>query len=195
MNASGEQPWRFVVTALLGPVEGVAAGVTVGALPPLRGALYDNAMADASRFIVCETDGRWTIAFRRAMPAGLRVVETRTLDFCWEQLAAAPESVVAFDCRLSQPDLVRRLARLHFEFPSAFAIALVLGRVPAMIWALRAAGVAHVVTGLRSVPATVGRLQRHVVPTSTSAGTLEEQVLRRLPWRSPPATSASSSDS
>ena len=67
--------------------------------------------AAAARLLVCERTGRWAVALRRELAeVGVRVWESRTLDFCWNELAASPASFLVLELG---GDITRLLPWLH----------------------------------------------------------------------------------
>ncbi len=138
-----------------------------------------------ARLIVCERTGAWAVALRRELAeAGVRVWETRTLDYCWSELAESPASVVVLELAAGNvSETLHRLVRLRREFPGARLAVAAERRLARFEPLLREAGA----VGFASSPRQVGALARlacrrlaQVPPPSQS---LTERVWANLPWR------------
>jgi hypothetical protein len=159
--------------------------MTVGASAAFGPVLLPETAAPA-RLIVCERSGRWAVALRCHLAgAGVRVHESRTFSDCWELLREAPGSFLVVEVTAAETEgLLRRLARLHREFPLA-RLAVVADRSQAGCqWLMREAGAVHFVCSPRQLGPLAGVVCRHLAQVPAPPQTLSERIWASLPWKS-----------
>lgn len=137
-----------------------------------------------ARCILCERTGTWAIALRPALQQlGHRVYETRSLDACWDEIAASPASLAGIEVTTDTLEqVVAWMCRLRTAFASARVIALGHRGLECCQWVLREAGAAHVVYSPREIPEVVRLVQRHLGAAPERDATDREQIWQRLPW-------------
>lgn len=138
----------------------------------------------AGRCLVCERTGDWATALRSALGSNAtRIVETRSWSDLVVELQDAPASVVCLESAGTPPDeLVRRLGRLHRDFPLARAIVLA---DPATIDgepAWRDVGVVEVARTRRDLRAAARIVERHCGSLADRDDSFRAGLWRRLPW-------------
>jgi len=143
-----------------------------------------SAGAALAKWIVCERTGRWALALRREPAAARwRIWETRTLEECWEMLAASPASfVVAEMTRPGAGAVLHRLAWLERDFPQV-RVAVVAERALAP-WEelMREAGAVWFCTSPREVYPLAQIARRHFSAAPKRRQTVVEQIWASLPW-------------
>ena len=146
--------------------------------------------------ILLERTGGWAGALRRELgERPVRLVETRSFDECWQQLAAAPAALVAWELTAANlPQMVRSLLRLDRDFPGAAAIVMAERRLAAAQGLLREAGALHFVTSPRSLGPVAEIVRRRAVAQAESQGhpapisavigwdNLLDEIAAGLPW-------------
>ena len=139
--------------------------------------------SESARLIVCERTGRWAIALRRELAgAGVRVWETRTLDDCWNELAASPASFVVLELSRDRGRLLEHLARQLREFPLArVSVAADRGQAD-YEWLVREAGAVHFVHSPRRVGALAQLICRHLAQIPPPQQGFVERIWAGLPW-------------
>jgi len=136
-----------------------------------------------ARLLVCERTGRWAVTLRRELAeVGVRVWETRTLDYCWSELAASPASFVIVELSGDIGALLRRLARLGGEFPAARAAVVADRRLAQYEWLLREAGAVHFLCSPRQVGPLAQLACRHLAQVPPPPQSLTERIWATLPW-------------
>jgi uracil-DNA glycosylase len=137
-----------------------------------------------ARFIVCERTATWGVALRRPLKQiGRRIVETRSLDDCWSEVAASPASLVGVEATTSNlASLVPWLQRLTATFPRTRVVVLGSRGLEAGEWLLREAGAAHVVFSPRQWQPVVRIAQRHLGAPPCPDDSERQRIWRRLPW-------------
>jgi len=158
--------------------------MTVGTSSFFATALLPETAAPA-RLIVCERSGRWAIALRRQLAeAGVQVHQSRGLADCWELLREAPGSFLVVEVAPAETEgLLRRLARLHREFPLA-RLAVVADRAGAGCqWLLREAGAVHFTCSPRQLGPLAGVVCRHLAQVPAPPQTLSDRLWASLPWK------------
>lgn len=137
----------------------------------------------SGRCLVFERTGAWAMALRRELAdTGTRLVETRTWDQFIAELAAAPASVACLESVGLRPDeWVRRLARLHDDFPFSRVVMFAEGGAceDELVW--RDLGVVEVVRSRRDLAATCLIVRRHV-RSAAADESMRARLFRRLPW-------------
>ena len=138
----------------------------------------------AARCIVCERSATWGVALRLPLERiGHRIVETRSLDDCWDELAASPASLAAVEATcLNLDSLVPWLCRVRAAFPRARVVVFGRRELDAAQWLLRAAGAVHVVFSPRQWQPVVRIAQRHLGSGPCPDDSERQRVWRRLPW-------------
>jgi hypothetical protein len=145
--------------------------------------------------IVVERDGHWAAALRRGLagfaipceqdlpvPFTPRLIETRSLDECWEPLRRWPGAVVAIE--LTEPllpSILAALRRLEREHPQAAMLMLMERRLAPCAALLREAGAVHCIVSPRRSSEAVELLRRHAARQPVTADG-PEQVFADLPW-------------
>ena len=146
--------------------------------------------------ILLERTGCWAAALRRELgDAPVRLIETRSFGECWQQLAAAPAALVAWELTAANVQtLVSNLLRLDRDFPAASAIVLAERRLAAADRLLREAGGIHFVTSPRALEPVAQIMRRRTAApaaaqlasarTSTSVGWVSvlDETSAGLPW-------------
>ena len=137
-----------------------------------------------ARFIVCERTATWGVALRLPLKQiGRRIVETRSLDDCWSEVAASPASLVGVEATTSNLEsLVPWLQRLTATFPRTCVVVLGSRGLEAGEWLLREAGAAHVVFSPRQWQPVVRIAQRHLGAPPCPDDSERQRIWRRLPW-------------
>ena len=141
-------------------------------------------MTVAHGIIICERTGTWAVALRRPLQqVGHRIVETRSLDACWAEVTARPESLVAVEATVANLEtLVPWMQRLVAGFPRARVVVLGQRVLEPAEWLLREAGAVHVVFSPRQWPPVVHIAQRHLGAAPRPDDTDRQRIWRRLPW-------------
>jgi len=136
------------------------------------------------RLIICETTGRWAVAFRRALAdQSEHIEETRGLAGCARQLGRNPGSIVAIEVTavnldavlVAVPDWLNR-------FPHCRCMALVEPELDAAEALLREAGAVAVLRATREVPTAARLVEQHSATAPTPDLPLEQAILSSLPW-------------
>jgi hypothetical protein len=139
--------------------------------------------------IVVERTGRLAVLLRGRLPAGVRLLETRTAEECEQALSDWPASVVLIEFARGKagelsPMLERcvRLAeRVSVRNSLACTVVLAERSFAALEHLLLEAGAKHVMLGLRDLD----RLTRWIARRSAQWPkplTLRQEVLGSLPW-------------
>lgn len=136
--------------------------------------------------IVCERTGCWAVALRRGgLPTGGRLIETRTLDACREQLRDWPRAMTV--CEATEhnlPRVLRFLVELQATSPGT-RVTVVGGRTMERHEPLlREAGAIHAVFSPRRLSTTNAMLDRQteMERPSPEAESFEDFAWSRLPW-------------
>ncbi|MBM4088470.1 MAG: hypothetical protein FJ276_03435 [Planctomycetes bacterium] len=137
-----------------------------------------------ARMIVCERSEKWTVALRRGLGDDMpRLLETRSLDACWREVAANPGSFVVVECLETNLEQVARwLKRLSARFPGARAAVVSERGLQPCEWLLREAGAVHVAFSTRETGPLVRILRRHMAAMPAPDTSLRQQLWDRLPW-------------
>jgi len=136
-----------------------------------------------ARLLVCERTGRWAVTLRRELAeVGVRVWETRTLDYCWRELAASPASFVIVELAGDIGTLLRRLARLGGEYPAARAAVVADRPLAQCEWLLREAGAVHFLCSPRQAGPLAQLACRHLAQVPPPPQSLTERIWATLPW-------------
>jgi hypothetical protein len=136
------------------------------------------------RLIVCERHGLWAVALRRELPApGPRLLETRSLEACWQRLAQCPSSFVVAELEARRVDaLLERLSHGRRLFPLA-RVAVVAERSLAGYGPLvREAGAVHFTTSPRAMRPLARLACRHLAQAAHPKRTFTETIWDGLPW-------------
>ena len=139
------------------------------------------------QLIVCESSGSWAVGLRRVLRRDRwRVIETRSVDDCWQQLAREPTSIIAWEGTLDGAETVaEQLIEQSRSFPRSPGIVVCRGRATHDEWLWREAGAVHVVRSPRELPSILGMARRHGIRFPAQQRSLEETIWRQLPvWRS-----------
>lgn len=138
----------------------------------------------SARCIICERTARWASALRRPLQRrGVRVYETRSLEDCWQEVAAHPASVVGVEVtRANLASVVPWLTRLGPASPRARVVACVDRELISAQWLLREAGAVHVQLSPREITPLVRLIHRHLDAAPPNPDTLRQQIWQRLPW-------------
>jgi hypothetical protein len=141
------------------------------------------------QLIICETKGDWAAELSRRLPAGMSLVETRSLDELWERLNNAPAATVALQFTALQAEaILAAVVRLDRDYPHTTAIILADRSLAGWEHVVREAGAVHFIASPRQVDEVVALLQRRSqfaaadVPASDETPSLEERILASLPW-------------
>ncbi len=137
-----------------------------------------------ARCIVCERSEKWAVALRLPLQVvGHRVVETRSLDDCWNEVVASSASLVGVEATATNLEsLVPWMRRLAAAFPRARVVVLGSRGLEAGEWLLREAGAVHVVFSPRQWQPLVRIAQRHLGAVSCPDDSDRQRIWRRLPW-------------
>ncbi len=138
----------------------------------------------AHGIIICERTDRWAAALRRPLQqVGHRILQTRSLDACWSEVAARPASLVAVEATtVNLEALLPWLPRLMAGFPRARVVVLGQRALESAEWLLREAGAVHVVFSPRQWQPIVRIAQRHLGAAPRPDDTDRRRIWRRLPW-------------
>ena len=141
-------------------------------------------MAVSARVVVCEKGNKWAVALRRALDGtGYRIVETRSLEECWQELSNGPTALLALEMVLGNAEaLIRRLLDLGRHFRHARAIVLTERELKSYQWVLREAGAAHVLFSTRDMSSATRLVKQYMQGVSEPAAGFHEAVWRKLPW-------------
>jgi hypothetical protein len=133
--------------------------------------------------IVCERTGAWARALRRELDDfAARIVETRSLSECRQELAASSASVVALEFTAATTDATLEfLSRLLSDFPRGQAVVLAGRDRRAWEWLVRELGAVHVVRSPRQMPSVAEIVRRHLDAFPPQPD-LAEQILAELSW-------------
>lgn len=148
--------------------------------------MYSSSSLPAAnaRFIVCEKEGRWAAAFRQLLADSmLRVRETRSLAESWDDLQAAPLSLVA--CELTPVNLepvVDWLQRVRRYCPRACIVALATSGAEPLVELAREAGASYAATSLRNLGHVKRVVLQHFERVPSSEPSMRESIWFRLPW-------------
>jgi hypothetical protein len=137
-----------------------------------------------ARLIVCERDGHFAVALRRELPRPeIRVLETRSVDECWEALARWPASFVVVELtRTNATALLERMVWLERDFPLA-RVAVVADRALGFCeWLLREAGAVHFTVSPRRFGPLGCLAVRHLDAAPRPRLSLPERIWASLPW-------------
>ncbi|HEX4146138.1 MAG TPA: hypothetical protein VHY91_21735 [Pirellulales bacterium] len=139
--------------------------------------------------IVCEPIGLWSSALRQASAERpLPLVETRRPAEVWQQLAAAPASMVALAWSAERrAEMVEAADQLGRRFPQARWIALIDRRRPGDGPLARELGAIHVCQSPRQVDVVVRLARRHLGPRAAvrhwpAIDDRIEEIWQTLPW-------------
>jgi hypothetical protein len=146
-----------------------------------------------AQIIVCEQSSRWAVALRWALAGAvaageepIRLIATRSLSACWQQLRESPASLVAIEVPSGgRQELARRIAALPRSFPWARFIGLGRATEGPCGWRLRQLGAIHLVSSTRSVDSIVRVLHRHRHALPTAPTGLRRTIWQRMPWAEP----------
>lgn len=136
------------------------------------------------RCIICERSERWAAALRTPLARnGHRLVETRSLDDCWQEVAGRPRSLVALEATPANLEsLLPWMRRLAAAFPHVRVIGLGCPALGAGQWVLREAGAVHVVHSPRQWLLLVRIADRHLGSAPGAEESDRQRIWRRLPW-------------
>jgi hypothetical protein len=150
-------------------------------MPPQTG---NHSVTPYARVVVCEKCGEWALAIRRLLEAAeCSVVETRSLDECWQELAQSPASFVALELLPGNTEAVlRRLLDMARQFRHARVVVLAQRGLESYQWVLREAGAVHVAFSYGSLPTVARLVDRHMRDVSEPPISFRQAVWRRLPW-------------
>jgi len=134
--------------------------------------------------IVCEQTGHWAVALRcGGLPAGGRLIETRTLDACREQLHKWPRAMTV--CEATEhnlPRVLRFLVELQATSPGTRVTVVGPRTMKRHESLLREAGAIHAVFSPRRLRTTNAMLDRQTVRQTPEAESFETFAWSRLPW-------------
>jgi len=138
----------------------------------------------APRLIICEAANRWTPPMRRLVrSSGVLVRQTPRLDLFWEELAAAPTSVVALE--VSVKTIGRVLADLELlgrRFPDTVALVLGTREAAPLEWLLRESGAVHAAFSPRRLDPVARVVARHAALSRHEPADMRRWAWARLPW-------------
>jgi hypothetical protein len=123
--------------------------------------------------IVMERTGDWAVALRRHLhESTARLIETRSLDECWQRLGEWPEALVVWELTDSNlRALIAALLSLQREFPQATAVVVAERRLVAWAELIREAGAIHFVSSPRAISAIADIVSRRASrPSSVAYG-------------------------
>ncbi len=139
--------------------------------------------AGRARLVVCETSGRWAVALRRELASAVRILETRSVDHCWQALADAPASAAIVELTGANADtLLGRMLRLGRDLPLC-RVAVVADRKLAGYQSLmREAGAVDFVASPRRLGPLANLACRHLDRAPEHQQGLLRQIWSNLPW-------------
>src|SRR5262249_28070256 len=136
------------------------------------------------RLIVCERTTFWAAALRRLLSeCEIQVRQTRSLDECRKELAAAPASLVVLE--LSPGNVLGVLQCLtdwNGEFPLARPVVVAERGLAAFEWLVREAGAVDFISSPRRLGFLAGIARRHAERLPVSLSDPAEQIWSTLPW-------------
>ncbi|MEQ8790261.1 MAG: hypothetical protein RIC55_28455 [Pirellulaceae bacterium] len=134
--------------------------------------------------IVWEQTGCWAVALRRGgLPAGCRLIETRSLDACREEVRQTPRAMVVCEAtEQNLPRVLRLLVELQATSPETRAMVVGARAMQRHESLLREAGAVHAVFSPRRLSTTNAMLQRNMPAPVCTTDSLEEFAWSRLPW-------------
>jgi DNA-binding NtrC family response regulator len=137
-----------------------------------------------ARCVVCEREGRWAVALRRALERRKVVPrQTRSIDECEAELKAAPASLLAVELTETNLDgILELLARVTQHYPKARTIILAERGLRSHEWLLREAGALHFETSPRRIERLASVIYRHLARAPKRASNLSEAIWNALPW-------------
>ena len=143
------------------------------------------AAAKRPRLIVCERDGHWAVALRRALaPEWGRILQTRSLPECWAELATRPASFVVVELTNENRDgLLDRLVRLQHKFPLARAAVVAERRLAQYEWLMREATAVHFECSPRRSDLVAQLAARHLAHAPVPTQSTTQRLWAGLPWR------------
>ena len=123
-----------------------------------------------SPLILLERTGSWAAALRRALgETPVRLIETRSLAECWQQLATAPAATLVWELTADNLGaLVGGLLHLNRDFPGAAAVVVADRRLTAAGSVVREAGAVHFVTSPRALEPVAEIVRRRLAAQATS---------------------------
>jgi hypothetical protein len=133
--------------------------------------------------IVCEKTGRWATALRRVVrDLPLRIVETRGLVACSQELEQNPTSLIALEFVPERLESVLRwLLELREHFRYARAVVIVRQGAREYEWVLREAGAVHVLFPPHAWEPMARLAARHVRQAPVEDADIYQSIWRRLP--------------
>ncbi len=156
----------------------------------------------AATLIVMERAGDWAVSLRRELRDAtcredqssgaavsidrrriqFQLLESRSLDECWEQLRKRPAAVLAVELTEPlAPSILAALRRLEREYPRAEMLIMCDRRLSPYTSLLREAGAVHCITSPRRLGEAIELLRRHAARLpAVSQPPVEE--LAELPW-------------
>ena len=139
----------------------------------------------SARAIVCEETTKWAIALRRASHgAPLRILETRSLQTCWQEVLTNPASFVMLECLpVNLERTVRWIQQFGTRFRNARVAVLCDPKIESSQWLLREVGAVHTVLSPRNLEPLIGILRRHLDSIPVVEDSLRHQIWQRLPWK------------
>ncbi len=135
--------------------------------------------------IVCESRGGWAAALRPVLPAGVRVLESRSLAECQAHLLAAPASLIVVELTASNgSQVIECVESWRRRFP-ACAIVLAAARELA-VWRDLAgeAGALYLLTSSRELADVATIFDRHYRRFPQPATATAERIWNELPLAS-----------
>jgi hypothetical protein len=138
--------------------------------------------------IVCERSGIWATSLARHLGPEIRLRQTRGLEECVRQLAAAPASLLALEVsRGNLPGGLALLVDVGRRFPASRSIVLAERGCERYEWLLREAGAVHFSVSPRESESLARLAVRHfglaTVPLADECrGDVTSQIWDALPW-------------
>ncbi|MBN1589703.1 MAG: hypothetical protein JW888_09320 [Pirellulales bacterium] len=139
---------------------------------------------DRAKVIVSEQSGCWAAALRRALGPAVRIHETRSVVECWEDLAAAPDSLLVVEVTTGNLEsFLERMARREREYPQARVAVVADRRLGTCRWLLLEAGAVLFVTSPRRLDGLAALAQRHLAAQPELAAEKTQKIWATLPWK------------
>ena len=130
---------------------------------------------------IWETTGYWTRAFRRYLPASIRVAEYPADWYGQAVTATAAINVLEVPLELGA-DACRWIGAARARRPTPLLLAVARPASHAIAWQLRMAGAAAVWDELWQVPTICRMIERFLRRAARANLSLEAQIWNNLPW-------------
>lgn len=141
-------------------------------------------MTTAGHIIVCEKSGQWATALRRVLARDdCRLVETRSLAECWQELARGPAAVVVLEVTPANwQAVVARLSALTRRASRTTVVVVGTRDMRPCEPAVREAGAVWLAFSPQQLTAGGPLIQRRLQQATPVATGVKAAIWNRLPW-------------